>query len=111
MRATRNIAILFVGLLLTFTACASPASSLTTTQQASKQTPTPTPNQMKSVSSKDWEVLNRWLGDLYGLPPVKNTEKLKSAAVLVSGFWFKQANKAINKLEQNGIPCVVYQDH
>jgi len=97
MRITRIIVILFVGLLLTFTACASPASSPTTSQQTSEQTPT-------SVSSDDWQVLNRWLSELYGLPPVKNTEQLKSAATLVSGFWFKQANVAISKLEQNNIP-------
>lgn len=61
----------------------------------------PTP---ESPSPQDWEVLNRWLGDLYGLPPVENTEQLESAAWLVSIFWFEQADKAVKKLEEDGIP-------
>jgi len=65
---------------------------------------TPEQTEPEPSSSEDWEVLNRWLGDLYGLPPVDNTEELQSAAFLVGGFWFEQVDKAVKKLEENGIP-------
>jgi len=69
---------------------------------------TPAPEQKEPEPQppdlEDWEALNRWLGDLYGLPPVKNTEQMASAAFLVSGFWFENADKAVKKLEQYGIP-------
>ena len=98
MRTTRIIAFLIIASLFASTACSSP------NQQAPTQTQTPATSQTKSVSSEDWNVLNRWLSELYGLPPVKNTEQLKSAAFVVSGIWFKQADKAIKELEQNNIP-------
>lgn len=74
--------------------------------QKTESPASPTPEQMQPEpsSSENWEVLNRWLGDLYGLPPVENTEELQSAAWLVSGFWFEQADKAVKKLEEDGIP-------
>lgn len=68
----------------------------------------PTPEQIQpkseSPSSEDWAVLNRWLGELYGFPPVKNTDQLESAAFLVSNFWFDKINEALEKLEQSNIP-------
>ena len=67
-------------------------------------TPEQTEPEPQSPSSEDWKVLNRWLSELYGLPPVSNTEQLQSAAWLVSGLWFEQAHKAVKRLEQNGIP-------
>lgn len=76
--------------------------------QKSEAPISPTPEQTEPnpppPSSEDWAVLNRWLGDLYGLPPVKNTEQLKSAAFLVSGFWFDKADEAVKELERQGIP-------
>ncbi len=104
MRITQIIVLLIIASLFAFTACSSPASSPTPTQKAPTQTQTPTTSETESVSSEDWNVLNRWLSELYGLPPVKNTEQLKSAATLVSSFWFEKANIAISKLEQNDIP-------
>ncbi len=68
----------------------------------------PSPDQMEatpeSPSLEEWEVLNHWLSELYGLPPVENTEQMESAAWLVSGFWFEQADKAVKKLEEHEIP-------
>ncbi len=76
--------------------------------QKSEVPASPTPEQIQpkseSPSSEDWAVLNRWLDELYGLPPVKNIDQLKSAAFLVSNFWFEQVQEAIGKLEQNDIP-------
>lgn len=84
------------------------ASCLVACGQKSEVPASPTPEQVQpkpeSPSSEDWVALNRWLDELYGLPPVENTEHLKSAAVVVSGVWFEQANKAIEKLERNDIP-------
>ena len=76
--------------------------------QRSEPPVSPAPEQTQpkreSPSSEDWEALNRWLSDLYRLPPVNNTEQLQSAAWLVSGFWFEQADEAVKKLEQHDIP-------
>lgn len=66
--------------------------------------PTPEQTQPESPYSEDWVILNRWLDELYGLPPVENTEQLESAAFLVSGLWFDKANEAVEKLEQHNIP-------
>jgi len=74
--------------------------------QKSESPASPTPEQMQPEpsSSEDWEVLNRWLSELYGFPPVNNTEELQSAAFLLSLFWFEGADKAVKELEENGIP-------
>jgi hypothetical protein len=58
----------------------------------------------QSTSSDEWAILNRWLDKFYQLPLVRNEEQLKSAAWLVSELWFKEADKAVRKLEANGIP-------
>lgn len=55
------------------------------------------------ASLGDWEALNHLLGS-YGLPPVKTTEELQSAAWLVSGDWFEVAVEATERLEQHDIP-------
>jgi predicted small lipoprotein YifL len=76
--------------------------------QKSEAPASPTPEQTEpkpqSPSSEDWEILNRWLGDLYGLPPVSNTEQLQSAAWLVRGFWFGKVDEEIKRLEEYDIP-------
>ncbi len=58
----------------------------------------------ESPTLEEWGALNRWLSECYGLPPVKNTEQLQSAAFLVSSLWFEEADKAVKKLEQHAIP-------
>ena len=55
-------------------------------------------------SAEEWELVNRWLSDVYGLPPVEDIEQLQAAALLVGGFWFEQANKETEKLEERDIP-------
>ena len=57
-----------------------------------------------SISAQDWDALNLWLGELYGLPPVYSVEDLKSAAWLVSNLWFDVAEEAVAELEQYDIP-------
>lgn len=64
----------------------------------------PAPEATPTPIAEDWEALNRWLGELYGLPPVSNTEQLKSAAFLLQAHWFKVTDEAVKKLEKNGIP-------
>ncbi len=105
MRITRRLTVLLICVLFVLSACSSPTSSQPSpTPQQTTKTSSPTSNQSKPASSEDWKALNRWLSELYGLPPVSNTEQLKSAAFVVSGIWYKQANKAISKMEQNNIP-------
>lgn len=58
----------------------------------------------KPVLSDDWIALNSWLDELYGLPPVENTEQMKTAAFVVSNLWFEKAHEAVEKLEQYNIP-------
>jgi hypothetical protein len=58
----------------------------------------------ESPTLKDWEALNRWLNDLYGIPPVRTEGQLQSAALLVSAHWFDVTDETVKELEQHGIP-------
>ncbi len=77
------------------------APTSTTPYQVPPKSDLPPSNDL--VNTKDWQTLNRWLHDLYRLPPVNNTEQLKSAAFEVANFWSDQVDKTTTKLEQNGI--------
>ncbi len=55
-------------------------------------------------TSDDWVLLNDWLAEFYGFPPVSNTTELQSAAMLASEYWFDTFQEAIDNLESNNIP-------
>jgi hypothetical protein len=57
-----------------------------------------------SPSSEEWDTLNRWLKDIYGIPPVSNVDQLESASLRVSLFWKDGVQGIMQKLEQEGIP-------
>lgn len=96
MKIGRFILIMLLGVMLVgSTACGGPGATPTST-------PTPTPD--SAISAEDWDALNNWLSELYGLTPVDTVEELESAAWLISGYWFDAAHEACSKMEQHDIP-------
>ena len=96
----RRVIVFLVGLLLTFgtlAGCSGDDKSQIPPEVKFQET---TP----AYSSDDWTLLNEWLAQLYGLPPVSNTTQLRSAAMLVSNFWLGVLEQYINELEKEGIP-------
>jgi len=64
----------------------------------------PTPGrESRDTTKEEWDVLNRWLAEFYGLPPVSNIEELRTTASVVSVKWFGVVAKAVKKLEDHGI--------
>ena len=79
------------------------ALGLLTGCTGSTPTATPTPTPDSAISPEDWVAVNRWLSELYGLPPVYTVKELESAAWLVSNYWSSVADQAVTKLEQHDI--------
>lgn len=99
-----SLILAIIGLVGCTTISPSPPAPQAPAAEAPPAAPAPKPAPSPAPAPEEWELLNRWLSDLYGLPQVEDIEQMQAAALLVSGLWFEQADKAVKKLEEDDIP-------